>query len=67
MAEDYSNDIFSDIDIDSNCFSNLYPDLFSDDQSRNYDVDSFNQISVDTSADFTAVHVNIRSMAANFE
>ena len=67
MQFDGSNYPFPEIDADLNHFMNIYPDLFNEDRSHYYDIDKFNSLECDPSFDLSVIHVNARSMSANFD
>ena len=60
-------DTFTDIDIDLNHFQNVYPDLFNENHSQYYNIDQFNSLNVKCNSDFSVIHINARSIGANFD
>ena len=67
MQLDEIIDHFSEIDSDLNHFQNIYPDLFNENRSQYYDIDKFNTINYDPTNDLAIIHINARSMCANFD
>jgi len=68
MFQINNNDvIFSDIDVDLNHLSELYPQLRTDSQSEYYDVDKLNSIQCDGEFNFRLVCLNIRSLSSNYD
>ena len=60
-------DIFSEIDADINHFQDIYPDLFNENSSKYYDINSFNSIDFNSNHDLAIIHINARSLNANFD
>ena len=63
---DDSRDFFANIDIDSNHFEQIYPNLVNISENQYYSSDRFNSVfDVDCVNDLSIICLNIRSMKRN--
>ena len=59
------NDIFGDIDVETNHFNAVYPNLFENQRNQYYTTDKFNDNFSFNNRDLSIFHLNIRSLSKN--
>jgi len=61
------NDILLNIDADVNHFNELYPQLETNSQSEYHDISKLNSLDYLPNRDLSVIHLNCRSLNANYD
>ena len=61
------NSILDDVDIENNHFNVIYPCLNSNECSRYYNIEQFNNTKLNKRSDFLLLSFNIRSLSSNYD
>ena len=61
------DELFPQINADLNHFNEIYPQFKTDEQSNYYDINTFNESIHNVISDLAIIHLNIRSLSANFD